>query len=157
MADNTDDTKWGSLYSKPSGNPYAYAQEEDDKISLHKEPTDSQKRAYFKKLQNPHAHTAIFGDQDSAELTEEWVLKILASYLPKSSQARDRKAVKQMASEFVAHANVLSLEQKRLIKRRLLSMKPEGEVKLEAARTTQDTIKESLQKLLDDVKKTDGF
>lgn len=152
MVDQKDDSKLNSLYSKPSGNPYAFVQDEDNN-SLGEEPTEAQKRAYIKKLQNPHAHTAIFGDLDSDELSEEWVLKILSSYLPRSSQSRDRKIINDMTSEFVAQAKILTSGQKRFVKQKLLSMKPEGEMRLEAARTTLNSIRIKLQKLLDEAKK----
>jgi hypothetical protein len=47
------------------GNPYAslslFADEEE---SVAAEPNFEQKRAYFKKLENPHAFSAILGDSD---------------------------------------------------------------------------------------------
>ena len=47
------------------GNPYAslslFADEEE---SVAAEPNFKQKRAYFKKMENPHAFSVIFGDSD---------------------------------------------------------------------------------------------
>ena len=47
------------------GNPYASLSlfpDEDESVAI--EPTFEQKRAYFKRLENPHAHSAIFGDSE---------------------------------------------------------------------------------------------
>ena len=47
------------------GDPYASLSlftDEDESVTT--EPTFEQKRAYFKKLEDPHAFSAIFGDSD---------------------------------------------------------------------------------------------
>jgi hypothetical protein len=154
MVDHTKDSEWENVHLQPPGNPYASlsAQGEDDN-NLHQEPTDAEKRAYVRNLQNPPAHIEIFGDLDSEVITEEWLLMILSSYLPKSPQASDRKAVNQIASDFVGKTNVLTLKQKGFVKQRLLSMAPEGGRLLDVARTTLDSIKIKLQKILDEAQK----
>ncbi len=164
MADQKSSGKRGGLYSKPSGNPYAsLSMQDEDGDSLRQEITDEQKRAYINQLQDPYAHIAIFGDTDimgnsgvtnvPGKLTEEWVLKCLSSYLPKSPRSRDRKVINSVASEFVAQTNALAPEQVRLVKSKLLRMKPEGGMLLDAARTTPDSIKDALWRLLNEVMK----
>lgn len=174
MVDQTNDSKRGNLYSKPSGNPYASLPSNDEiDVITHKEPTEAQKRAYIKNLQDPYAYIEILGDPgvafnsaadnadeatqndnlESEELNKDWLLKILHSYLAKSTQPRDRKAVNDMALEYITLAKVLTPKQKSFIKHRLISMEPEGERRLEAARTTSDSIKKELLKLLDEAKK----
>src|SRR5689334_17042948 len=47
------------------GNPYASLSlfpDEDESVAV--EPTFEQKRAYFKKLEDPHAFSEIFGDSE---------------------------------------------------------------------------------------------
>jgi hypothetical protein len=46
------------------GNPYASLSLFDDEEVDGGEPTYEQKRAFFKKLENPHAFSAIFGDSE---------------------------------------------------------------------------------------------
>lgn len=154
MVDHPKKGKWENVHMQPPGNPYASlsAQDEDDN-NLRQEATDTEKSAYLRNLQNPPAHIEIFGDFDSEEITEEWLLMILSSYLPKSPQASDRKVVSQIASKFAGKTNVLTLKQKRYVKQRLLTMAPEGGRLLDVARTTLDSINTKLQKLLDEAQK----
>jgi hypothetical protein len=189
----SNDEKWNSLFSKPSGNPYASLstiEEVDD--GPRAEPTEAQKRAYVKNSQNPYAQAELLGDAaamansatvdaitisksddlsnllsldtksqqtlpfdnslESDELTERWVSNILSNYLPRSLRPRDRKIVKDVVSEFVIQANTLLPAQKKFLKRKLLSMEPEGGRRLEAARTTANTIKDILRRLLDEAR-----
>jgi hypothetical protein len=154
MVDHKNDSNWENLYSQSPGNPYAsLSMLDEDSNSPHQEPTVAQKREYLRKLQNPPAHIEIFGDLDSEEITEEWLLTILSSYLPKSPQSSDRKVIRQIAADFEVQAKDLTLNQKKFLKHRVVSMEPEGRRPLAVARTTLDSIKNKLQKLLDEAKK----
>lgn len=101
---------------------------------------------------NPYSHLSNQDSDDDDNLTQRHVQDILTSYLPKSSLARDRNAINNIASEFIAQVNALTPTQKTFVKRKLMDMQPEGGMLLEAARTTADTIKIRLEKLLSEAK-----
>ncbi len=85
-------------------------------------------------------------------LTKEFVLKVLDGSLPSALKARDRKELNKYVPEFVEQVNGLTKKQRKFVKRRLSSMKPEGDRQLQAASTRVESIKSIFEKLLSDAK-----
>jgi len=86
-------------------------------------------------------------------LTVEEMAKVLSGY-PKSLHSRDQKIVDDYVPIFIKQANLLTKNQRGLLKQKLSRMEPEGRRQMNAASTREQTftIKSRLESLLENVR-----